>query len=368
MTNMQGKPRAAAAGMTVSQRFGAAWLVVLMLSAPRMVASQLPTTWRDSLVFHTFSIAAVDSRTGEVGVAVTTRVACVGNGVPWVRAGVGAVATQANTRTEYGNELLDAMARGEAPQVALTRLLGVDSAAPSRQIGVIGTDGRSAQHTGARTTAWAGHRAGSNFVTQGNLLVGAEVVDAVATAFEASDSSARHLADRLIESLAAGHARGGDARKGRQQSAAVIVADARPGRSRRLDGVTVNISVCENAEPVAELRRIYDSISQTLGYRTLQQFGGNDVWQLKVMLHALGLFRAGEASLSLTDDANTYTAEAVAAVDAFRAAERLAGPAAGSPAGLIDDETVARLWQALERAGKARAVRERLLESTAVRR
>lgn len=352
----------------IGRRTLQALTLVTVLTSTRRAEAQLPVEWRDSLYFHTFSIAAVDPRTGEVGVAVTTRVACVGNGVPWVRAGVGAVATQANTRTEYGNELLDALSRGATPQEALTRLLAADTGGASRQIGVIGKDGKSAQHTGTRTSPWAGHRAGPNYVTQGNLLVGPEVLEGVAKTFEASEGSARHLADRLIEALAAGHARGGDARKGRQQSAAVIVADARPGRSRRTDGVTANISVCENPEPVGELRRIYDNISQTLGFRTLQQFGGNDVWQLKVMLHALGYFRPGEATLARGGDASLYTAEAVAAVDAFREAEKLSGPRAGSPAGLVDGDTVARLWAALERAGKARAVREQLLESTAVRR
>ena len=151
------------------------------------------------------------------------------------------------------------------------------------------------------------------------------------------------------------------------QSAAVVVADNRPGRSRRNDGVTVNINVCENAEPVAELRRIYDAVSQTLGFRTLQQFAGNDIWQLKVMLHALGRFRPNEATLARGADAMTYTAEAIAAVDAFRVDAGLAGPQS-SPSGLVDAETVERLWQALERAGKARAVREALLETTAIRR
>lgn len=348
--------------------WGAAGVATLALCAPASARAQQPAEWRDSLVFHTFSIAAVDPRTGEVGVAVTTRVPCVGNGVPWVRAGVGAVATQANTRTEYGAELLDALAKGTSPQDALTRLLAADSGAASRQIGVIGKDGRSAQHTGTRTSPWAGHRAGTNYVTQGNLLVGPEVVAAVAATFEASEGSPRHLADRLIEAIAAGHAKGGDARKGRQQSAAVVVADARPGRSRRADGQTANISVCEHPEPVAEMRRIYDGISQKLGFRTLQQFAGNDVWQLKVMLHALGYYKSGEATLTRGPDANTYTADAVAAVDAFRSAEKLSGTEAGSPAGLVDAETVERMWAALERAGKARAVREALLESTAVRR
>ena len=323
--------------------------------------------WRDSLAFHTFSIAAIDPRTGEVGVAVTTRVPCVGNGVPWVRKGVGAVATQASTRTEYGTELLDALARNEAPSDALERLVATDSGSASRQIGVIDAKGRSAQHTGTRAQSWAGHRAGANYATQGNILVGPEVLDAVARSFESSEGQPRHLADRLIDAIAAGHALGGDRRHGLRQSAAVIVADARLGRSRRGDGVTANISVCEHPEPVAEMRRVYDAISQTLGYRTLQQFSGGDVWQLKVMLQALGYFRANEPPLDArAPGANTYTPDVVAAVDSFRVVAKLGG--GGSPSGLVDAETVRGLWAALERAGKARAVREQLLDATAVRR
>jgi uncharacterized Ntn-hydrolase superfamily protein len=343
----------------------AVFLAVTLTAGP--LAAQEPLAWRDSLVFHTFSIAAVDPRTGEVGVAVTTRVPCVGNGVPWVRAGVGAVATQANTRTQYGDELLDAIAAGEAPAEALRRLLATDDAAASRQIGVIDRRGRTAQHTGASAQAWAGHRAGPDYVTQGNILVGPEVLEAVARAFEASDGEPRHLADRLIDALAAGHDVGGDRRHGLRQSAAVVIADERPGRSRRDDGLTANINVCEHPDPIAELRRIYDTVSQTLGYRTLQQYGGGDVWQLKVMLHALGHYRAGEpAPDPRAAGANTFGADIVAAVDAFRRAEQIGGTA--SPAGLVDAETVQRLWSALERAGKAREVRELLLDITAVRR
>jgi uncharacterized Ntn-hydrolase superfamily protein len=330
-------------------------------------SAQVPAEWRDSLVFHTFSIAALDPRTGEVGVAVTTRVPCVGNGVPWLRVGVGAVATQANTRTEYGTELLDALARGEAPADALRRLLASDSGAASRQIGVIDSKGRVAQHTGDRAQAWAGHRTGRNYVTQGNILVGPEVLEAVAKSFESTEGQPKHLADRLIDAIAAGHALGGDRRHGLRQSAAVVVADPRPGRSRRADGQTANINVCEHPEPVAELRRIYDAVSQTLGYRTLQQFSGGDVWQLKVMLHALGHYRANEPALDArAPGANSYTPDVIAAVDAFRAAEKIGGGA--SPAGLVDEETVERLWAALERAGKASTVRQQLLDLTAVRR
>ena len=336
---------------------------------PRRTFAQQPYAWRDSLVFHTFSIAAIDPRTGEVGVAVTTRVACVGNGVPWVRKGVGAVATQASTRTEYGNELLDALAKGDAPDAALKHLLAADSGFQSRQIGVIGIDGRSAQHTGTRPNAWAGHRAGTNYVTQGNILVGPEVIEAVAKNFEASEGTPHHLADRLIDAIEAGFVLGGDKRHGLRTSAAVVVADSRPGVSRRTDGQTVNINVCENADPVGELRRIYDAVSQTLGYRTLQQFSGGDVFQLKVMLNALGFYKKGETIPAAGLDANLFTAETVAAIDAFRTSEKMGTPQiGGSPAGLVDGETVDRLWAALARAGKANEVRRALMDNTAIRR
>jgi uncharacterized Ntn-hydrolase superfamily protein len=346
----------------------AAVLALAAGAVARPARAQEPAAWGEPLEFSTFSIAALDPRTGELGVAVTTRVPCVGNGVPWVRVGVGAVATQADTRTEYGPLILDQLAAGAAPAAALRRQLAADSGAARRQVGVIAASGASAQHTGEGTTSWAGHRAGRNYVAQGNLLVGPAVLAAVAAAFEASEGAPRHLADRLIEALAAGHAAGGDARKGRAQSAAVVVADPRTGRSRRPDKVTASINVCEHPAPVAELRRVYDAVSQTLGHRTLEQFTGNDVWQLKVMLHALGYFGPPGDTLARTPDALLYTPEAVAAVDAFRAAERLATPALGSPPGLVDAETVERLWGALERAGSAARVRAALLDVTAVRR
>ncbi|HXV85412.1 MAG TPA: DUF1028 domain-containing protein, partial [Gemmatimonadales bacterium] len=139
-------------------------VVSLLLTLVRAAPAQEPVSWGDPLIFSTFSIAAVDPETGEVGVAVTTRVACVGNGVPWVRAGVGAVATQANTRTAYGDELLDLLAQGVPPSEALARAVAADSGAPSRQVGVIGLQGGGAQHTGSRTNPWAGHRAGPHYV------------------------------------------------------------------------------------------------------------------------------------------------------------------------------------------------------------
>lgn len=322
----------------------------------------------DALVLHTFSIAAIDASTGESGVAVTTRNPCVGNAASWVRAGVGAVATQAMARTEYGPELLDLLERGTQATDALRQRLAADSMAERRQVGVIGLEGGSAQHTGKETSPWSGHRSGLHYVTQGNLLVGAEVLEAVSRSFEATAGRQRPLADRLIEALAAGQAKGGDARKGRIQSATVIVADPRPGRTQRHDRISVHINVCEHPDPVAELRRIYNRVSETLGYRTLEQFAGRDVWQLKIMLHALGYFRPGNGELTADTDAFLYTAETVAAVDRFRRDQGLSTPDIGSPPGLVDEEIVQQLWEELEAAGKANAIRGQVREITAVRR
>lgn len=318
--------------------------------------------------FHTFSIAAVDPETGESGVAVTTRNPCVANGVPWVRVGVGAVATQARTRTQYGEELLSRLAAGMSAEEALRERLAEDESAEFRQVGVVGLSGGVAQHTGSETRYWAGHRSGPDFAAQGNLLVGPEVVDAVAGDFERTRGSGLSLADRLISALEAGQATGGDARRGRRQSAGVLVADPREGGSRRDDGISTHINVCEHETPVAELRRIHDAVSQKLGYRTLTLFAGGDVVQLRVLIGAAGC--AGPDSAADLpgdeDDLDTpslriFDAELADAVDSCRAEYGLSTPrSGGSPPGLADGEFLDRLWAAVESGGRADDVRRRL--------
>lgn len=330
-------------------------------------SAQEPVQWGTDLVFHTFSIVGVDPETGEVGAAVTTRNACVANGVPWVRVGVGAVATQASTRTQYGQELLDLIEAGASPEEALARAISSDEGIESRQIGVISLDGRSAQHTGSNPGPWAGHRAGLNYAAQGNVLMGPEVIDAVATAFEASEGSGRHLADRLIEAMEAGQALGGDRRWGRLQSAGVVVADPRDGMARRDDGQTVHVNVCEHPEPVGEMRRIYDTVSGKLGFRTLEQHTGTDVWQVKLIMHALGFYRPDAEVLERDDAWQLYNDEIAAAVDAFRGANGLSNSrSGGSPPGLVDEVAVEVMWRELEEAGRAEEIHRLIRELTRV--
>jgi uncharacterized Ntn-hydrolase superfamily protein len=353
--------------MTARSWWGA--LGALVLAGPS--AAQEPAAWGADLVFHTFSIVAIDRNTGETGVAVTTRNPCVGNAVPWVRAGVGAVATQGGTRIEYGTDVLDRMERGMSAPDALAQVVAADAGRESRQVGVIGMDGRTAQHTGSgqygseRQGDHVAMRTGPTFAVQGNSLVGPEVVEAVARTFQASEGSLRHLGDRLIEALNAGHVLGGDGRHGETQSAAVLVADPREGMSRRPDKVTVDIHVCEAPDPLAEMRRIYDTISETLGFRTLQQEIGNDVIQLKVMLHALGYLKPELAEMPTSGaGANVYDQETVDAVNRFRSDQQWQTTVPG----LVDARTIERLWSRLEAAGKATQVRQKIQGLVAVRR
>lgn len=348
----------------------AAFALCLALAAP--AAAQEPVAWGrgPDISFHTFSIVAIDPRTGETGVIVTTRNPCVGNAVPWVRVGVGAVATQGGTRVEYGNDLLDRIQKGASPQEAMDAVVAADEGRESRQVGVIDMQGRTAQWTGKRQYGaeaegdWVHMRKGATFAVQGNSLVSPAVVDAVADTFQASEGSVRTLADRMIDALTAGHLLGGDGRHGETQSAAVVVADPRQGRSRRPDKITVNINVCEHPEPLGELRRIYNTATETLGFRRLELFMGRDVLQLKLMLHALGYYRANEKALALTGpDAAVYTEEAVKALDAFRAAQQWGTTVPG----FVDARVIERLWSRLKEKGLDDTIRRQLLELQTLR-
>ena len=331
--------------------------------------------------YSTFSLCAIDPATGQSGAAVTTRVPFVGRAVPWVRAGVGAVCTQASTMVEYGVKGLDLMAKGVAPSEAISQLLSTDANRESRQLGMIDMQGRAAAHTGRNNGDWAGSRQGRHYTVQANIMVGPEVVEAVATTFEALEQTGLPLAERMILAMEAGQQKGGDRRWGNLQSAAIKIADPKdPGRGG--DYISLAIEVGEHAEPVGEMKRIYYTTGRRLGYRTFSRIEGADVIELKRMLHALGYWRpslaqfpeapamnpqanqalrqanpaafeqaqaeARRAAAAYQQEYARFDEETVAAVDKFREEQRL--NYAGTPPGLVDE----RLVQALRRAYFAR--------------
>jgi uncharacterized Ntn-hydrolase superfamily protein len=202
----------------------------------------------------TFSICAADTETGEVGVAVQSKYFAVGTVVPWAKAGVGAVATQAAGVAAYGPAVLELLEAGSDPAAALAAALADDDARETRQLGAVTADGRSAAHTGSECNAWAGHETGPGYAVQGNILAGEAVVSEMARSFREAGGT---LAERLVSALEAGQAAGGDSRG--QQSAAVLVerTGARHERREGIDRVC-DLRVDDDLEPIAELRRLLD--------------------------------------------------------------------------------------------------------------
>jgi uncharacterized Ntn-hydrolase superfamily protein len=200
----------------------------------------------------TFSIVAADPAAGEVGCAVQSRFFAVGAIVPWARAGIGAVATQAAGVAAYGPRVLDLLAAGAGPEQALEQALAADPGRATRQLGVVAADGTAAAFTGERCLAWAGHRAGEGRAVQGNILAGEEVVSEMERAFLEERGT---LAERLVAALAAGQEAGGDVRG--QQSAAIVVERAGAGAVTR-EGIdrVCDLRVDDHPEPIAELRRL----------------------------------------------------------------------------------------------------------------
>jgi len=187
-------------------------------------------------------------------VAVQSRYFAVGAVVPWARAGVGAVATQAAGRAAYGPEILDLLAHGLEPAKAIERALADDERRETRQLGVVDAEGRAAAFTGSECNQWAGHEAGSCYAAQGNILAGEDVVSEMARAFAQTSES---LAERLMAAIEAAQAAGGD-RRG-QQSAALVVErpGGIPGNREGIDRI-VDLRVDDHPEPIRELRRLLD--------------------------------------------------------------------------------------------------------------
>jgi uncharacterized Ntn-hydrolase superfamily protein len=199
----------------------------------------------------TYSIAACDLDAGQWGVATQSKFLAVGSVVPWAEPRVGAIATQAYANPRYGSEGLGLLREGLSAEEVVQRLTAADEGRDQRQLGVVDREGRSASFTGAECLEWAGGRTGPCYAAQGNILVSAATVDAIAETFESSTGT---LAERLLDCLDAAQAAGGD-RRG-QQSAALLVVEQDGGYAKLSDTI-VELRVEDHELPLEELRRLY---------------------------------------------------------------------------------------------------------------
>ena len=204
------------------------------------------------MIVSTYSIVACDLAAGQWGVAVQSKFLAVGSVVPWAEPAVGAIATQAYANPRYGPDGLALLREGVGAEEVVQRLIAADDGRNERQLGVVDARGNAASHTGSECLDWAGHRTGDSYAAQGNILVGAETVDALATTFEATRG--QELASRLLECLAAAQIAGGD-RRG-QQSASLLIVE-RNGGYAQLSDVVLDLRVDDHPQPIDELRRIH---------------------------------------------------------------------------------------------------------------
>jgi uncharacterized Ntn-hydrolase superfamily protein len=208
----------------------------------------------------TYSIVACDLEAQQWGVSVQSKFLSVGSVVPWAEPHVGAVATQAYANPRYGPNGLQLLREGLSAQEVVDRLTGEDEGRDHRQVGIVDGEGNAATYTGRECMDWAGGRTGANYAAQGNILVSAQTVDALAETFESS--AGRPLADRLIDCLAAAQAAGGDSRG--QQSSALLVVQPDGGYAGMSD-VVVELRVEDHERPIEELRRIYTLHNEIFG-------------------------------------------------------------------------------------------------------
>ena len=264
----------------------------------------------------TFSIVGRDPNTGDLGIAVQSKFLAVGAVVPWARAGVGAIATQSYANTAYGPDGLAHLAGGKSAQEALDVLLAADQP-EQRQVGIVDASGRSATFTGSGCYQWAGGICGTNFAAQGNILVGAETVAAMAQTFQAATG---HLWHRLVEALAAGQRAGGDSRG--QESAALLVVREKGGYAGFNDRM-IDLRVDDHPAPIEELARL-------------------------LSLYELYFLKPADEDYLPLDAANTSELQKLLTGS---------GDYAGSISGVFDDDT----FDALERYGGRENLEERLL-------
>jgi uncharacterized Ntn-hydrolase superfamily protein len=253
----------------------------------------------------TFSISALDQNTGDFGVVVQSKFLAVGAIVPWARAGIGAIATQAHANVSFGPVGLDLLEQDVGAIDTLEQLLDEDEGRQLRQVGLVDADGTAAAFTGEACMEWAGHITGAGYTVQGNILAGVSVLEAMATTFESMEEE--DLPERLLAGLEAGQEAGGDKRG--QQSAALLVVRENGGYGSTSDRM-VDLRVDDHSLPIEELQRPYRLHQLYFGVTDparLLKIQGDLATEIQRILYSLGYYNGPITGLH--DDATRQALE-----------------------------------------------------------
>jgi uncharacterized Ntn-hydrolase superfamily protein len=250
--------------MRVMKQLSVSVLVCVLASVEAYAQSPDDRLPGSSQWVSTFSIIAFDPDTGQLGVGVQSRAFAAGAIVPWAKAGVGAVATQAAANRSYGPKAIALLEQGLSPAEVVKKITDDDPGRDRRQVAVIDARGRSAAYTGKHVIdrnsdpkdrvhlgGWAGSRQSVNFSVQGNTLASEAVVNAMTDAY--AHSSGSTMAERLMDALDAGQSKGGDIRG--MQAAGILVVQPITDPEVTTDHL-IDIRVDDAVDPFKELRRV----------------------------------------------------------------------------------------------------------------
>ena len=219
----------------------------------------------ENKIVNTFSIVGYDPETEELGIAVQSKFLAVGAVVPWAKAKVGAVATQALANLDYGEKGLKLLEEGLSPKEVIEKLRKEDENDQSRQVGIVAADGNSASFTGSDCYDWAGGITGQNFACQGNILVGEETVKAMESKFKDAEGE---LAERLVLALEAGQKAGGD-KRGRQSAALLVVKEN--GSYGGYNDRYIDLRVDDHETPIQKLKSLLNTFYLYFGNKEVQK-------------------------------------------------------------------------------------------------
>jgi uncharacterized Ntn-hydrolase superfamily protein len=228
-------------------------LLCLALGAFAQAQGVLPTPQADPF---TCSILAKDPETGDLGVVVLSRTMAVGAIVPYARAGVGVVATQGKSNSEFAMTGLEMLARGMTSREVVDSLLNGDPESAKRQLGVVDANGTAFGFTGTASRPYAGQYTGNGFIVLGNGLISEGVATAIARTFETTPGD---LAGRLLAGMEAGE-KAGLAKLGTQSAALLVVR--KDGGAYGSGDRYIDLRIDQDSSALGALRRLYSSWSE----------------------------------------------------------------------------------------------------------
>lgn len=198
----------------------------------------------------TFTIVVRDSVTGDLAIAVQSRMLAVGAIVPYAISNIGAIATQGTANTSYGARGMEMLASGLGAKEVVEALIKSDSKADQRQVGIVDSRGNASAFSGYSCPAWSGHLDGRGYVVLGTDLTSEVVLKAMARTFEVTSGD---IYERMIAALSAAENAEGD-KLGRQSAALLVVRD-RGGYGGNNDRY-IDLRVDDNPMPLVELKRL----------------------------------------------------------------------------------------------------------------